>query len=59
MVLLIIFCHLGWRFQRHWHSRFRKVVMDLLSSNLPLAPRTKGHYRMGAFGQAVEVAASD
>lgn len=41
MVLLIIFCYLGWWYQRHWRTRFRKVVTDVLSSNLPLAPPTK------------------
>lgn len=33
--LLIIFCYLGWWYQRHWRARFNKVVEDVLDVRLP------------------------
>jgi hypothetical protein len=33
IAMLIIFCYLGWWYQRHWRARFRKVVGLVLSDN--------------------------
>ncbi len=30
IILLIVFCYLGWWYQRHWRLRFTKVVKDVL-----------------------------
>jgi hypothetical protein len=32
--LLVIFCYFGWWYQRHWRSRFNKVVEDVLDVSL-------------------------
>lgn len=33
IVLLIFFCYMGWWYQRHWRTRFVKVVKDVLMTN--------------------------